>query len=111
MDRQKIPVGVLGATGAVGQRFVQLLEAHPWFEVTEVAASDRSAGKRYQDACAWRLAGTPPKAVADLEVLTTAGPFKSKLLFSGLDSSVAGDRKSTRLNSSHHVVSRMPSSA
>jgi aspartate-semialdehyde dehydrogenase len=105
VDTQKIPVGVLGATGAVGQRFVQLLEAHPWFEVVEVAASDRSAGKRYQDACTWRLAGTPPKAVADLEVLTTAGPFKSRLLFSGLDSSVAGEVESALAAKGHAVVS------
>jgi len=105
VDTQKIPVGVLGATGAVGQRFVQLLEAHPWFEVAEVAASDRSACKRYQDACTWRLAGTPPNAVADLEVLTTAGPFKSRLLFSGLDSSVAGEVESALAAKGHAVVS------
>ena len=52
----KIAVGVLGATGAVGQRFVQLLADHPWFEITELAASDRSAGKAYKDACTWRRA-------------------------------------------------------
>ena len=50
----RIPVGVLGATGAVGQKFVALLEKHPWFELTELAASDRSAGKSYRDATAWR---------------------------------------------------------
>ena len=58
----KIPVGILGATGAVGQRFVQLLADHPWFEVAEVAASDRSAGKPYREACTWRLPGAPPDA-------------------------------------------------
>ena len=60
----KVAVGVLGATGAVGQRFVQLLADHPWFEVVELAASDRSAGKPYKDACTWRL-GTPmPESAA-----------------------------------------------
>ncbi|MET0555456.1 MAG: aspartate-semialdehyde dehydrogenase, partial [Vicinamibacteria bacterium] len=61
---KKIPVGVLGATGAVGQRFIQLLADHPWFEVAEVVASDRSAGKSYREACTWRLATPLPEAVA-----------------------------------------------
>ncbi len=64
----KTPVAVLGATGAVGQRFIQLLADHPWFEVAEVAASDRSAGKTYAEACTWRLPGAPPPAVAALTV-------------------------------------------
>jgi len=102
---EKIPVGVLGATGAVGQRFIQLLEGHPWFEVVEVAASDRSAGKLYKDACTWRLTGTPPTSVAGLTVLTTAGPFRSKLLFSGLDSSVAGEVETDLAGKGHAVVS------
>jgi aspartate-semialdehyde dehydrogenase len=98
-------VGVLGATGAVGQRFVQLLEGHPWFEVAEVAASDRSAGKAYAEACTWRLPGVAPKAVAALKVLSTDGPFRSKLLFSGLDSSVAGEVESALAAKGHAVVS------
>jgi aspartate-semialdehyde dehydrogenase len=101
----KIPVGVLGATGAVGQRFIQLLEGHPWFEVAEVAASDRSAGKTYSVAATWRLTGAPPAAVAGLTVLTTAGPFRSKLLFSGLDSSVAGEVETDLAGKGHAVVS------
>ena len=61
---QKIPVGVLGATGAVGQRFIQLLADHPWFEVAGAARPrTASAGKTYRDACVWRLA-TPPERVA-----------------------------------------------
>ena len=56
----KIDVAVLGATGAVGQRFIQLLEGHPWFRVTELVASDRSAGQRYREAARWILAGGPP---------------------------------------------------
>ena len=102
---KKIPVGVLGATGAVGQRFIELLADHPWFEVIEVAASDRSAGKPYRQACAWRLATPLPKRVGDLVVTTTDHPFKSKLLFSGLDSSVAGEVESALAAKGHAVVS------
>ena len=101
----KTPVGILGATGAVGQRFIQLLERHPWFEVAEVAASDRSAGKPYAEACTWRLPGAPPEAVARLTVGGIQGPFRSKLLFSGLDSSVAGEAESALAAQGHAVVS------
>jgi len=101
----KIPVGVLGATGAVGQRFLQLLAGHPWFEVAEVAASDRSAGKPYKEACTWRLAGEPGDGVGDLMVTTCEGPFRSKLLFSSLDSSVAGEVETALAAQGHAVVS------
>lgn len=101
----KISVGILGATGAVGQRFVQLLAGHPWFEVAEVAASDRSAGKPYKDACTWRLAGEPGDGVGNLTVTTCDGPFRSKLLFSGLDSSVAGEVETALSRNGHAVVS------
>jgi aspartate-semialdehyde dehydrogenase len=100
---QKIPVGVLGATGAVGQRFLQLLEHHPWFEVAELAASDRSAGKPYNDACTWRLAGALPRQAEGAVVTSCEGPFRSRLLFSGLDSSVAGEVE-TRLAAAGHAV-------
>jgi aspartate-semialdehyde dehydrogenase len=101
----KIPVGILGATGAVGQRFVQLLAGHPWFEIAEVAASDRSAGKPYKEACTWRLQGEPAERVGDLTVTTCDGPFRSKLLFSGLDSSVAGEVEAALAAKGHAVVS------
>lgn len=103
MDR--IPVGILGATGAVGQRFVQLLADHPWFEVTEVAASERSAGKPYKDACTWRLPGAPAPRIGDLVVSSIDGPFRAKLLFSGLDSSVAGEAESALAGRGYAVVS------
>jgi aspartate-semialdehyde dehydrogenase len=102
---KKRPVAVLGATGAVGQRFVQLLADHPWFEVAELAASDRSAGKRYRDACAWRLPGAPTGAVADLEVTNCEAPFRSRLLFSGLDSSVAGEVETALAQRGYAVIS------
>jgi aspartate-semialdehyde dehydrogenase len=101
----KIGVGVLGATGAVGQRFVQLLADHPWFEVVEVAASERSAGKTYAEACTWRLPGQPGPKVAGLMVKSLDAPFTSKLLFSGLDSSVAGEAETALAAKGHAVVS------
>lgn len=87
----RIPVAVLGATGSVGQRFVQLLEHHPWFRLHEVVASERSAGKRYADAADWRLDTLLPRDAAALEVKALGGELESRLLFSGLDSSVAGE--------------------
>ncbi len=88
---EKIPVAVLGATGSVGQRFVQLLENHPWFRLHEVVASDRSAGKLYGDAATWRLESSPPSGALSLEVRALGSDLESPLLFSALDSSVAGE--------------------
>jgi aspartate-semialdehyde dehydrogenase len=87
----RIPVAVLGATGSVGQRFVQLLENHPWFRLHEVVASERSAGKRYGDAADWRLDTLLPNAAASLDVKPLGADLESRLVFSGLDSSVAGE--------------------
>ena len=63
---ERLRVGILGATGTVGQRFIQLLDRHPWFEVAWLAASDRSTGKRYEDACAGSWIPPFPRAIADL---------------------------------------------
>lgn len=88
---RRLPVAVLGATGAVGQAFIRLLDGHPWFELAEVAASERSAGKQYRDAAHW-LEGTMPAAVSALSVLP-CDPMavKAPIVFSALESSVAGD--------------------
>ncbi len=86
----KIAVGVLGATGAVGQKFIKLLENHPWFEVSEVAASERSAGRPYQDAVAWKQTTPIPGSVGRLEVRPCAPGLKCHVVFSGLDAAVAG---------------------
>ncbi len=86
-------IGVLGATGAVGQKFIRLLEDHPWFTVTAVGASDRSAGKAYKDAVNWLEPTTIPENVKSL-VVTECKPDQMKnvdFVFSGLDSSVAGE--------------------
>ena len=71
MASGRIPVAVLGATGSVGQRFIQLLACHPWFEVAELVASDRSTGKRYAEATEWRLDADMPEARANWSSRTT----------------------------------------
>ena len=101
----KIDVGILGATGAVGQQFIALLADHPWFRVTWLAASERSAGKRYGD-LAWRLPSPLPSDVARLDVsaLDAVGQAPS-ILFSALDSSVAGEAETACAASGRLVVS------
>jgi aspartate-semialdehyde dehydrogenase len=85
------PVAILGATGAVGQTFIRQLAGHPWFEIAELAASDRSAGRPYAEACRW-LEGTLPDELASRVVLRCdPAEVKSPLVFSALDSGVAGD--------------------
>ena len=93
INKPKLKVGILGATGAVGQRFAQLLAGHPWFELAALTASDRSAGKRYADACKWLLRGEMPPALADLPVIPTEAAAISpdvRLLFSALPGGSAG---------------------
>ena len=89
--KNRLPVAILGATGAVGQTFIRLLADHPWFYVAEVAASDRSAGKRYADATKW-IEGTMPREVADLTVVTCdPDAVKSRVVFSAVDSAAAAE--------------------
>jgi aspartate-semialdehyde dehydrogenase len=102
---EKIPVAILGATGSVGQRFIQLLADHPWFRVHEVVASDRSAGKTYGQATDWRLDTLVPDAVSGLTVKNLGTDLESKLLFSGLDSSVAGEAEDEYANRGCAVIS------
>ena len=88
-------VGILGATGMVGQRFIQLLENHPWFNITWLAASDRSAGKTYAEACAWRLDTPLPERIARMVLQpntpAAAGPDLPRILFSSVDAPIARD--------------------
>ena len=91
MRYPKIKVGVLGATGAVGQRFISLLDGHPWFEVTELYASERSAGKRYVDACRWNLRAEMPAAVRELRVRECVPGGDVRIVFSALPSETAGE--------------------
>jgi aspartate-semialdehyde dehydrogenase len=101
------PVAILGATGTVGQRFVQLLEHHPWFEVAEVMASDQSAGKPYAEAVGsrWKLPTSVPAAVARLTVKRPGEKLRSAILFSSLDAAVAGDVEAHYASAGHLVSS------
>lgn len=103
--RNRIDVGVLGATGAVGQQFIALLAAHPWFRLSWVAASHRSEGKRYRDAAPWRLSTLCPEDASSLVVDSVTPGRAPKLVFSGLDASVAGDVETAFAQSGHVVVS------
>jgi len=92
----KLSIGILGATGMVGQRFIQLLERHPWFHVTWVAASDRSSGKPYSEAANWRLDTPMPErfsrmivSPADPLATTPGGEPAPKIIFAALDASIA----------------------
>jgi aspartate-semialdehyde dehydrogenase len=87
---KKIPVGILGATGTVGQRFIQLLESHPWFEIEWLAASDRSAGKSYADAAKWNLSTPLPARIARMKVApSTPDGATPRLIFAALDAAAA----------------------
>jgi aspartate-semialdehyde dehydrogenase len=88
---KKIPVGILGATGVVGQRFIQMLEHHPWFEVAWLAASDRSEGKVYAEAARWRLKTAIPAAVAKMQVSPATPDGAPKVIFAALDSAIAAE--------------------
>lgn len=85
----KIPVGILAATGTVGQRFVQLLADHPWFEIKAVTGSPRTIGRPYGEGVRWKLAGDPPKAIANMTVQATEPNLDVAVVFSGLPSADA----------------------
>src|SRR5690606_41865300 len=91
MSDGRIQVAILGATGNVCQRFIELLEDHPWCRVAGLAASDRSAGRKYRDATEWRLGASMPESVADLPVLDLNADLQSPIAFSGLPGDVAGE--------------------
>ena len=100
-----IPVGILGATGMVGQQFIALLADHPWFKVEWLGASQRSEGKAFSEAAAWRLPNRLPDEVANKVVNAAAPGSAPKLMFSGLDSSVAGEIEAEFAKAGHIVVS------
>jgi aspartate-semialdehyde dehydrogenase len=103
--RDKIAVAVLGATGAVGQRFTQLLVDHPWFEIAGLAASERSAGRRYGDACQWVIPGDPPAQVADLVISPLEANLPARIVFSALPSNVAREVEPRFAQAGHLVCS------
>jgi aspartate-semialdehyde dehydrogenase len=87
----KLPIGILGATGVVGQRFIQMLEHHPWFEMAWLAASDRSEGKTYAEAVRWRLKTAIPSAIAAMKVSPATPADAPKIIFAALDASIAAE--------------------
>jgi len=99
----RIPVAVLGATGMVGQRFIELLAEHPWFQVAVVAGSEQRAGKRYGDAVIWRLPSAVPPAVLDLPLRPPDAAFDAPIVFSALPADVA-ERIEPLLAARGHVV-------
>src|ERR1039458_9918932 len=86
---KKIPIGILGATGMVGQRFIQLLEGHPWFEIVWLAASGRSEGKSYAQALRWRRKSVLPERIAKLQMSPADPANAPKVIFAALDSGPA----------------------
>ena len=101
----RIRVGILGATGTVGQRFVQLLADHPQFAVTALAGSDRSQGRPYAEACAWRLSGEMPAAARSLVVREPEPPLDCDVVFSSLPADVAGPVETRFARAGYPVLS------
>ncbi len=101
----RIEVGILGATGMVGQNFIKFLAGHPWFEVKWLGASDRSAGKKYANAMTWHPAGPVPEPVADITVDDCKPGNAPRLLFSAMDASVATEIERAFAQAGHIVVS------
>ncbi|GAB5518319.1 MAG: aspartate-semialdehyde dehydrogenase [Rhodothermales bacterium] len=101
----KLRVGIVGATGAVGQKFVELLDGHPWFEVTALAASERSAGKPYHEATNWIGAKPIPTAIANQTVVLAEPSLDCDFVFSGLDARVAGDLERAFAKAGYPVIS------
>ena len=102
---KKFRAGVLGATGMVGQRFVHMLANHPWFELADVAASERSSGKKYGDVVKWHLDAPVPEAARNLVVKDLAPNLNCDFVFSALDSSVAGPAEEEFARAGYPVLS------
>lgn len=104
-SNKKIPIGILGATGSVGQKFIQLLDNHPFFETVRVMASDKSVGKKYRDAVNWFLPTPIPQKVSDMIVDKCLPSENVRFVFSGLDAKVAGDIETEFAKAGNAVVS------
>jgi aspartate-semialdehyde dehydrogenase len=100
----RLRVGILGATGMVGQRFIQLLQNHPQFTATALAASDRSQGKRYADACVWRLPGEMPEGARGLRVNAPTPPLDCDVIFSSLPGDIAREVEGAFAKAGYPVI-------
>ena len=105
----KYRVGILGATGTVGQRFCQLMENHPQFEITALAASERSVGKAYKNACAWKLSTPMPENVKEIEVKPISPDLDCDVVFSSLPSSAAKEAEDAFARAGYPVISNSSS--
>jgi aspartate-semialdehyde dehydrogenase len=101
----KIPVGILGATGMVGQKFLELLSDHPWFEIVALAASERSQNKKYKEAMRWMMPNSLPPHLADMVVQPCIPDLPCQVVFSGLDSDVAGEIEEKFARAGYTVIS------
>ena len=101
----KIPVAILGATGSVGQKFIELLKDHPWFEITALCASERSVGKPYAQAANWFQSSELPRRLAEMLVTPCEPTVAARIVFSGLDSEVAGPIETAFARAGYAVVS------
>jgi len=101
----KIPVGILGATGMVGQRFIQLLERHPWFEVTWVAASERSFGKSYAEAAKWKMKTPVPARIGRIQLSAAEPKGAPKVIFAALDADIAREMEPAFADAGCAVIS------
>ena len=101
----KIPVGILGATGMVGQRFIQLLERHPWFEVAWVAASERSYGKTYAEAAKWKMKTAIPARIARMKLSAAEPAGAPKVIFAALDADIAREMEPAFASAGCAVIS------
>jgi aspartate-semialdehyde dehydrogenase len=102
---KKISVGILGATGSVGQKFIELLGSHPWLEITSLAASSRSVGKTYQEATNWFMTTSIPEHVRNMRISTCEPNLPCKIVFSGLDAKIAGEIEEKFAKAGYIVVS------
>src|SRR5262249_6661320 len=100
----KIPVGILGATGMVGQRFIQLLEDHPWFEVAWLAASERWAGQCYGQAVRWKLSTSLPERIGKMQVAVAEPKGAPKLVLAALDAGIAAELEPRFATAGHIVI-------
>jgi aspartate-semialdehyde dehydrogenase len=101
----KIPVGILGATGMVGQRFIQLLERHPWFEIVWVAASERSFGKTYEEAAKWKMKTPIPRRIASMQLSAADPTGAPKVIFAALDADIAREMEPAFADAGCAVIS------
>ncbi len=107
--QSKRRVGILGATGTVGQRVIHMLRNHPYFEVTALAASDRSEGKRFADVCNWKLPFEMPESVKDIKVFGCKPPLDCDLVISSLPSDIATEAENAFAAAGYPVISNSSS--